>query len=158
MKKLDKIESVISRIDWTSIRKYHKKLNIFWEIEGQNQKQLKIPTEKDLQDELRSILQYMYEEKVDYMSYSHWVIFWNMDENLHEEHLGQIRVIFRISDYTFTEDAKTHQDFRKNLSQLDINNLEKLLSRAIEEEDYENAAIIRDSIIDLIKCTETNGK
>lgn len=148
MKKSDRIEIVISKIDWTTIRKYHKKLDIFWEVENEKgEKSLKIPTEKDLKSDLRSILQYMIDEKMEYLSYGNWIIFWNNETVIDEDRLlGEIRVIFRISDYTFTDNSETHKQFQRNLSGLDKNKLENLLEVAIKEEDYENAAILRDCI------------
>lgn len=148
MKKSDRIDIIISKIDWSTIRKYHKKLDIFWEIENEKgDKSLKIHTEKDLKEDLRSILQYMVDEKMEYLSYGNWIIFWNNETVTDEERLlGEIRVIFRISDYTFTDNPESHKQFQKNLSSLDRTKLENLLENAIKEEDYENAAILRDCI------------
>jgi hypothetical protein len=148
MKNSDRIDIIISKIDWSTIRKYHKKLDIFWEVENKDgEKTLRIPAEKDLKEELRSILQYMAEERMEYLSYGNWIIYWNIETVTNDDRLlGEIRVIFRISDYTFTDNPESHKQFQKNISGLDASNLESLLENALKEEDYENAAIIRDCI------------
>ncbi len=148
MEKSVRIDLVIDKIDWSVIRKYHKKLDIFWEFDNKDGgKTLKIPSEKDLKEELRSILQYMLEEKMEYLSYGNWIIFWNVESVFKEERLlGEIRVVFRISDYTFTDNSDSHIQFQKEITDLDKSKLEKLLETALKEEDYENAAFIRDCI------------
>lgn len=151
MKNLDRIDIIISKIDWSNIRKYHKKLDIFWEIENEKkEKVLRIPTEKDLKEDLRSILHYMFNEKMEYLSYGNWIIFWNMDSIVEEERLlSEIRVIFRVSDYTFTNNQDLSKQFQKSLTEIDKVKLEIMLENALKVEDYENAAFIRDRIFKL---------
>lgn len=151
MKNLDRIDIIISKIDWSNIRKYHKKLDIFWEIENEKkEKVLRIPTEKDLKEDLLSILHYMFNEKMEYLSYGNWIIFWNMDSIVEEERLlSEIRVIFRVSDYTFTNNQDLSKQFQKSLTEIDKVKLEIMLENALKVEDYENAAFIRDRIFKL---------
>ena len=69
----------------------------------------------------------MAEEKLDYISHGSWVIFWEIDA-------GDIRVIFRIADFSFEDYTGTKQS------------LEADLKNAVDSEDYEVAAVIRDKI------------
>jgi hypothetical protein len=131
------IESVIHSIDWRRIKSFHKKLGIKWVFEFNEQKIERLPTVSELRGDLRNMLEHMYSEKLTYISYGNWIIFWDA---LHKEN-GDIRVIFRLSDYVFENHAKE--------------NLELALDKAIENEDYEYAAMIRDEIN---KEKQLNGK
>ena len=122
------IESVIHSIDWRKIKSFHKKLGIKWIFESNEQKIERLPTVSELRSDLRNMLEHMYTEKLTSISYGNWIIFW--DE--HNKDNKDIRVIFRVSDYLFENHG--HDD------------LELALNKAIESEDYEAAAMIRDVI------------
>lgn len=126
------INRIISTIQWRKIKSFHKKLNILWEFENENGEDpiQRIPTVLELKDELRSLLRYMKEEDCDYLSYGNWVIFWDRGEG----EIGDIRVIFRLADFQYQENPETKDS------------LENALQKAIENEDYEYAAIIRDTL------------
>lgn len=121
---------VIQSIDWRKIKSYHKKLNITWEIEDDSKVIKKIPSTDELRDELRSIFEHMLDENLSYISYGSWIIFWDREEGVS----GDIRVIFRLADFIFEEDKKSRRS------------LELALAKAIEKEDYENAAVIKDKL------------
>lgn len=123
-------EKVIHNINWRKIKSYHKKLNITWEIKDDTQIIKKIPTTDELRSELRSIFEHMLSEDLSYISYGSWVIFWDREDG----EPCDIRVIFRLADFIFEEDKKTRHS------------LELALKKAIEKEDYENAAEIRDAL------------
>jgi hypothetical protein len=72
----------------------------------------------------------MLDQDINYISYGSWIIFWDREES----DLGDIRVIFRLADFIFEEDKKSAAG------------LEEKLKQAVEREDYEYAAIIRDEI------------
>lgn len=124
-------DKVIQSINWRKIKSYHKKLNITWEIEDDKQIIKRIPSVDELRNELRSIFEHMLGEDLSYISYGSWIIFWDRDEGVS----GDIRVIFRLADFIFEEDKQTRRS------------LELALEKAIEKEDYENAAEIRDALI-----------
>ena len=123
-------EKVIQSINWPKIKTYHKKLDIRWEIEDDKQIFKKIPTVNELRQDLRSIFDHMLTENLSYISYGNWIIFWDREDGLS----GDIRAIFRLVDFVFEEDKKSRRS------------LEKSLERAIEKEDYEYAAEIRDAL------------
>jgi UvrB/uvrC motif len=124
------INRIINAIDWSKVKSYHKKLGIFWEIENGKDTVKRLPTVGELKDELRSIIYHMYEENLSYISYGSWVIFWERNDYS----IGDIRVIFRIADFHFEENTN------------DRKSLEEALQKAIEKEDYEYAAVIRDTL------------
>ena len=123
-------EKVIQSINWRKIKSYHKKLNITWEIEDDKEIIKRIPSADELRSELRSIFEHMLTEDLSYISYGSWIIFWDREEGVS----GDIRVIFRLADFIFEEDKQTRRS------------LELALEKAIEKEDYENAAEIRDAL------------
>ena len=125
------IDRIINAIDWRKIKDYHKKLGIYWEYVVDKETVQKLPTIADLKEELRSIIRHMRDEKLNYISYGSWVIFWDrMDESI-----GDIRVIFRLADFHFEENRNSKES------------LEEALQKAIENENYEYAATIRDALI-----------
>jgi len=121
---------VIQSINWRKIKSYHKKLNITWEIEDDKEIIKRIPSTDELRNELKSIFEHMLSEDLSYISYGSWIIFWDREEGVS----GDIRVIFRLADFIFEEDKKSRRS------------LEVALEKAIEKEDYENAAEIRDAL------------
>jgi hypothetical protein len=131
MEHIDKtINRIIKAIDWRKIKSYHKKLGILWEFNDDKQVTRRVPTIGELQDEFRSIVSHMCTENLNYISYGNWVIFWDRDS----DSIGDIRVIFRLVDFHFEENRNSRES------------LEEALRKAIEKEDYENAAILRDTI------------
>jgi hypothetical protein len=72
----------------------------------------------------------MLDQDINYISYGSWIIFWDREEG----ELGDIRVIFRLADFIFEEDKTSAE------------NLQEKLRHAVETEDYEYAAIIRDEL------------
>lgn len=126
------IDSVIYSIDWRKIKSFHVKLGIKWTFEFDKQQSERIPTVSELRDDLSKILEHMYERKLQYISYGNWVIFW---ENHSDNSNGDIRVIFRLADFLF---ESTEPESKESL--------ESALAKAIESEDYEHAAKIRDVI------------
>lgn len=123
------INRVLSSIDWQKIKSYHAKIGIRWEYEVNKEYKSKVPSITELKSELSSIISHMLEEKLDYISHGSWIIFCDSEA-------GNIRVIFRLADFTF----EYNSDASKSL--------EEALKKAVEKEDYESAAIIRDKIND----------
>ena len=90
----------------------------------------RIPNVAELKSDIRAIFEHMLEQDLHYISYGNWIIFWDREEG----NVGDIRVVFRLAEFVFEED-KTSRDA-----------LEKALEQAIEKEDYENAANLRDAL------------
>jgi hypothetical protein len=118
------IERVVNSIDWRKIKSYHRKLGIVWEYEEDKESVQRIPTVSELREDFRTLLHHMMDQEITYISYGNWIIFWENDPE-------EVRVIFRIADYIVEEKGA---------------NLEEELRSALEKEDYEKAAIIRDKI------------
>lgn len=125
------IDRVVSMIDWRKIKAYHKKLGILWEFTYDKETVRRVPNVGELKEELKSLLTHVYEENLNYISHGSWVIFWDREESS----IGDIRVIFRIADFHFEENASGNRD-----------SLEEALKQAIESENYEYAAVLRDEL------------
>jgi len=125
------IGRIINTIQWKKIKGYHKKLNILWEFTYDKEIIQRIPSISELKDELRSIFKHMIDENLNYISYGNWIIFWDKETG----EVGDIRVIFRLADFQFEENPSNNKE-----------TLEKALKEAIENEDYEYAAVIRDTL------------
>jgi hypothetical protein len=124
------IEKVIRSIDWRKIKSYYKKLGIHWEYQEDKESVKRTPSVADLKNDFRSLLSHMLDQDINYISYGSWIIFWDREEG----ELGDIRVIFRLADFIFEEDKTSAE------------NLQEKLRHAVETEDYEYAAIIRDEL------------
>ena len=124
------INKVVNSIDWKKIKSYHQKLRILWEYTKDDVIIKKVPTVLELKKDFRQILLHMIEQEITYISYGHWVIFWERDQ----KDLGDLRAIFRLADFT-------HEQEKGNILML-----EEMLCSAIEAEDYEKAALIRDEL------------
>jgi len=124
------ISRVINMIDWTKIKGYHKKLGIMWEFNFDKETVRRVPNVPELKEELRSLLMHMKDENLNYISHGSWVVFWEREKSS----VGDIRVIFRIADFHFEENQQSQES------------IEAALKQAIEKEDYEYAAILRDEL------------
>ena len=123
-------ERVMQSIDWRKIKSYHKNNNILWEITDDKETFKRLPSVSELRNELHSIFDHMLLENLNYISYGSWIIFWDREDGS----IGDIRVIFRLAEFVFEEDKKSRGA------------LEKALAKAVEKEDYEYAAEIRDAL------------
>jgi len=121
------IESVLRAIDWRKIKSYHKKLGIHWEFSFDKETVRRVPTVAELKDELRSLLLHVRNEGLGYISYGNWIVFWENESSL----VGDIRVIFRVADFHFESTCSDES-------------IEDELKKAIEQENYEYAAMLRD--------------
>jgi hypothetical protein len=135
------IGKVIASIDWKKIKSYHAKLGIQWEYEIDKEIVKKVPSIPELRDELSSILNHMAEERLDYISYGSWVVFWDVSASY------EIRVIFRLADFSFEDSPSPNKE-----------QLMSSLQKAVESEDYEYAAVIRDEINNMNKHANNNIK
>ncbi len=124
------IEKVIHSIDWKKIKSYYRKLGILWEYDIDKETVKRLPSVSDLKSDFRSILTHMLDQDINYISYGSWIVFWERENGT----LGDVRVIFRLVDFVFEEDKKSAAGLQERLNQ------------AVEMEDYEYAAIIRDEI------------
>lgn len=130
------INQLVKSIDWVRIKSIHKKLNILWEFEDDKQTALRVPTVGELKDEFRSLIQHMNENDLSYVSYENWIIFWEKTE---DQPFGSLRAVFRLLDYSFTESVEEEETSESE-------DLDAELKIALENEDYEYAALIRDEL------------
>ena len=124
------IDKVVRTIDWKKIKSYYRKLGIQREYQEGEDTLRKTPTANDLKEDFKSLLNHMLVQDINYISYGSWIVFWEREDYS----FGDIRVIFRLADFIFEEDKKSKKC------------LQERLQKAVEKEDYEYAAIIRDEI------------
>ena len=131
------INQLIKSIDWIRIKSIHKKLNILWEFEDDKQTVTRVPTVGELKDEFRALIQHMNENDLNYVSYENWIVFW---EKTDDQPFGSLRAVFRLLDYSFSESEETESEESPS------EDLDAELKIALDNEDYEYAAIIRDEL------------
>ena len=146
MRKTTVIQKILETLNWDEIQNYHNKLNILWDIENENgTKETKVPNVSDIKKELCELLFYVTDENLDYLSYGNWIIFTDDEE---------FRVVFRLNDWIFKLDqskSKTSHVPFGGLNNLNKEELETTLERALTVEDYELAAELRDAILKIDK-------
>jgi hypothetical protein len=133
------IDNVIYSIDWRKVKTFHTRLGIKWVYETKDGDIERIPTVSELREDLRQLLNHMIAENITYISYGNWVIFWDKEDNTS---VGDVRVIFRLADFSFEAGSQRER-------------LDAALIKALDNEDYEYAAQIRDQ---LKKENKINGK
>lgn len=131
------INQLIKSIDWIRIKSIHKKLNILWEFEDDKQTVTRVPTVGELKDEFRALIQHMNENDLNYVSYENWIVFW---EKTDDQPFGSLRAVFRLLDYSFSESEETESEESPS------EDLDAELKIALDNEDYEYAALIRDEL------------
>lgn len=137
MKNTNILKSLTSDINWEEIQKLYKKLNIVWNIEvSPGTFESKIPEISDLKDEVKQLIEFLYESGDDYISYGNWIIFFDKDNN-------NVRIIFRLADITIGDKPKKEFKLQEDY---DIRSLEDKLNLCVLNEKYEEAASIRDKI------------
>lgn len=172
MKKLNNklIEKVISSLDWDAIYDVN---NCFKHGVGDGTSAIpgikRKPfadgiTKSDLKNELKGLLKYVIENDLAELIYGYWMIFWNNAE-WSEESINQLREQYEeededpdlgdiILDSTLEVIYSPQRIFAIENSQLkniksedsDINKLESMLKKALDNEQYELASKIRDVI------------
>lgn len=140
MKKTNKFKEILHLIDWDLILEYHNKLKIYWDIQNEDGvSRSRIPGLSDLKSEVLSLLNYMFNNDIDNISYGNWIIFRDSDDL---DNIGKVRIIFRIIDLTFV-DEKDELVFNTSF---ELEYLKEELNNAITEENYEFASVLRDRI------------
>jgi len=155
---MDKLQKIIEKIDWEKIEKFYKTFEIYWQFrKDDGEFESRIPNIKELKKELETILNYMLEKELNFINYENWMIFYDKDD----KNLEEIRIIFKLIDQLFLVKNEFYfpfdgNDFLSDEIEDEIekdtdkeDNLEylnKKLKIAIEKEDYETAAELRDKI------------
>lgn len=140
MKKTNKYNKILDKINWDLILEYHNKLKIYWDVQDEDgTTRTRVPKLSDLKSEVKSLLNYMFNNGYETISYGNWIIFRDTD-NLDE--MGKVRIVFRIVDLTFIDE----EDELVFNTSFELEYLEEQLESAIIEENYEFAAVLRDRI------------
>lgn len=134
------VQGVIKAINWNKVKHFHKAFEIKWQFEEEKGAILeRYPLVDELKDELRSLLDFVITKNMKSLDYGNWIIFWKDEKTAIEEGLegARLEAIFSLEDsLVIDNDSETNS----------IELLEKQLSTAVEIENYEKAAKIRDKI------------
>lgn len=165
------IDKVIASLDWDSILEVNKCFK-----HGVGEGTSAIPgvkrktfsdgiTKNDIKSELRGLLKYVVENDYAELIYGYWMIFWNNAEWAEEdlkkikEEMGDDEDAVDLSEIsidnsleviyspqrTFIIEARK-SDGSSDIEDRDVANLESMLKKALESEQYELASKIRDVI------------
>ena len=133
------IKEAVESIDWKKIMYFHNALNIQWQIEEDDGNIIeRAPSEEEVRDELQQLLKFAVEKNLKVLDYGNWIVYWSDGETTKLDNIkgAVIEIIFSSDSYFVnTEDTKDTLD-----------DLNKKMRIAIEEEDYESAALLRDKI------------
>lgn len=142
------IQEVVKTINWNRIKYFHQVFGIKWQFEEKDGHIVeRFPTISELKEELRSLLRFAISKNTRSLDYGNWLIFWTDEEAAEREGLNSARLeaIFSLEE-TFVIDSNDHDDTVKVL--------ESKLEEAIKSEKYEEAAKLRDKIIERKKLSK----
>lgn len=143
------IKDSIDAIDWKKIMCYHKALNIQWQIEEESGNIIeRLPSLKEIQEELIQLLKFAIEKDLKVLDYGNWIIYWSNEKAEGFESGALIEIIFSLDSYMVLDDTVVPQEI--------LDELNEKMQVAIDKEDYEEAALIRDKIKKIVhnKCQD----
>jgi excinuclease UvrABC nuclease subunit len=136
------IQEVVKTINWNRIKYFHQVFGIKWQFEEKDGHIIeRFPTISELKEELRSLLKFAITQNTKSLDYGNWLIFWTDEAAAEREGLASARLeaIFSLEE-TFVIDSNSDEDAVKIL--------ENKLEEAVKNEKYEEAAKLRDKIIE----------
>lgn len=136
------IQDVIKSINWNRIKYFHQVFGIKWQFEEKDGNLLeRFPTVTELKEELRTLLKFAINKNIKTLDYGNWLIFWTSEEEAKKDGLSgaKLEAIFSLEE-CFVIDSDPDLDT--------VALLENKLEMAIQNEKYEEAAKIRDKIIE----------
>ena len=142
------IQEVVKTINWNRIKYFHQVFGIKWQFEEKDGHIVeRFPTISELKEELRSLLKFAISKNTKSLDYGNWLIFWTDEDAALREGLASARLeaIFSLEE-TFVIDNSNEEDA--------VALLETKLENAIKSEKYEEAAKLRDKIIERKKLSE----
>lgn len=163
------VDKIIQGLDWDSILEVHKvfKMGVGIDnnvIPGIKRKPFSDSLSKsDLKSELRSLIRYAIDNQMPQLSYGPWIIYWVSEEwdfdfyseegDESEEDPEPIEFSILIESHLEVIYSPQRISVSQQVSDSEIDpseneiNLEEMLERALEKEDYETATKIRDLIL-----------
>ena len=135
------IFSVIEKIDWQRIKYIHNVLNIKWVSDDENEVYEHEPAINELKEELFIIMKFVVSKNIHILECGNWLVVWNDEARALKNGLEGPRL---EAFFTIAESYATYSC--ENIELLQI-----LLQNSIDDENYENAAKIRDKINSLSK-------
>ena len=136
------IQEVVKTINWSRIKYFHQVFGIKWQFEEKDGHIIeRFPTISELKEELRSLLKFAITQNTKSLDYGNWLVFWTDEAAAEREGLSSARLeaIFSLEE-TFVIDNNSDEDAVKIL--------ENKLEDAVQNEKYEEAAKLRDKIIE----------
>ncbi len=136
------IQEVVKTINWSRIKYFHQVFGIKWQFEEKDGHIIeRFPTISELKEELRSLLKFAITQNTKSLDYGNWLVFWTDEAAAEREGLSSARLeaIFSLEE-TFVIDNNSDEDAVKIL--------ENKLDDAVKNEKYEEAAKLRDKIIE----------
>lgn len=136
------IQEVVKTINWSRIKYFHQVFGIKWQFEEKDGHIIeRFPTISELKEELRSLLKFAITQNTKSLDYGNWLVFWTDEAAAEREGLTSARLeaIFSLEE-TFVIDNNSDEDAVKIL--------ENKLDDAVQNEKYEEAAKLRDKIIE----------
>jgi len=135
------VQDVVKSINWNRIKYFHHIFGIKWQFqEKEGFIAERFPTVSDLKEELRTLLRFAMEKNTPVLEYGNWLIFWTSEELAKKQGTegARLEAIFSLED-----------SIALDTSSLDSESIEDAkikLEEAVEREDYEKAAKLRDRI------------
>lgn len=135
------IFTAIDKLDWQKIKYVHNVLNIKWVSEEQGNVYEHEPSLEELREELFLIMKFVISKDIPILECGNWLVIWNNEERaLISGYEGpRVEAFFIVAESYATERIEN------------IDTLHQMLKDSLADENYENAAKIRDKINSLSK-------
>jgi protein-arginine kinase activator protein McsA len=137
------ISNVIRNINWSRIKHFHHILDLKWQFpDTKGHIVERHPTVTELKEELKTLINFAIKQKEKTFQKDLWLIEWDCKEKEGSSPSYSLEVFFVLEEAVSVETG--NKELPKN-----VNELESRLNEAVEHENFELAAEIRDLITSL---------
>lgn len=138
------ISTIIRNMNWSRIKHFHHLLDLKWQFQDNKGNIVeRFPTITELKDELKTLIKFAMIEKEKSIETGNWLIKWDFIEEENKTPNFTLEVFFVL------EDAISIETNIKDYSKDSLPKLEDQLKSAVDSENFEEAAKIRDIISSL---------
>lgn len=135
------ISNIIRNMNWSRIKHFHHLLDLKWQFQDNKGNIVeRFPTITELKDELKTLIKFAMVEKEKSIETGNWLIKWELIEEENKTPNFTLEVFFVL------EDAISIETGVKDYSKDTLPKLEDQLKSAVDSENFEEAAKLRDII------------
>lgn len=135
------VQDVVKAINWNRIKYFHHIFGIKWQFqEKEGFIAERFPTISDLKEELRTLLRFAMSKNTPVLEYGNWLILWTNEDLAKKQGTegARLEAIFSLEDSIALDTSS------QDLESIEATKMK--MEEAVNKEDYEKAAKLRDRI------------